>query len=290
MDSGNRFPELFVGADKPGMKRPLVLSVLYAGLLSLLLAGPCAAQTPPDHHATSPGLGEHYWIEGTVTFWKPGLEGAVSSDRLGLIGSRVDFISDLGFENTGHQDVRLVLHPAKKHKVRFQYSHLTFGGDSILARDITFKGQVYPVSLPIQSELTWNVMRLGYEWDFFYRPRGYVGMLVEIRQTDLSASLSSIIASGEVTGNAPQPVLGVAGRVYPVRQLAINLEGSIGKLTDLADRDFQSVDFEVSATYNILRTVGVSGGWRRMNTNLTLNSDHGDLNFAGLWIGGVFRY
>jgi hypothetical protein len=274
------------------MRRPLPLSNLYVGVfLVFAMASPCAAQTPTPKPASSPVLGERYWIECTATWWKPGLGGAVSSDRLGLIGSRVDFISDLGFGNTGHQDVRVVVHPAKKHKFRFQYSHLTFGGDNILARNIAFKGQIYPVSLEVQSNLTWNVMRLGYEWDFLYRPRGYVGLLVEVRQTDLSAALSSFIASGDISGNAPIPSLGLSGRVYPLRQLAINVEGSFLKLNDSSpDHAFQTFDFEVSGTYNILRTVGVSAGWRRMNTNLHFDSDFGELNFKGVWIGGVVRY
>lgn len=272
------------------MRRSLLFSILYASLSSFVLATPCAAQTTATK-PSAPGLGERYWIEATATWWQPGLNGAVSSDRLGLIGSRVDFVSDLAFENTAHQDVRVVIHPAKKHKFRFQYSHLTFGGDSVLSRDIAFKGQIYPVSLPIQSELTWNVMRLGYEWDFFSRPRGYVGVLVEVRQTDLSAALTSLIASGDVSGDAPIPALGFTGRVYPIRPLAINVEGSFFKLTDLSpDHVFQTFDFEVSGTYNFTRIVGASAGWRRMNTTLTFEQDRGDLKFAGFWLGGVVRY
>jgi hypothetical protein len=271
------------------MKRSAALSILFAVLLAPLTSAPASAQTVPDR--STPGLGERYWIEFTATFWKPGLDGAVASDRLGLIGSSIDLVSDLGFQNTGHQDIRLVLRPAKKHKVRFQYAHLRFGGDTILSRDITFQGQIYPISLPVQSTLTWNVMRIGYEWDFFYRPRGYIGVLVEVRQTDLSAALTSFLASGEVTGDAPQPALGLAGRVYPIRQLAINVEGTLGKLSDLTpDHAFETFDFEVSGTYNFHRTVGVSAGWRRMNTSLTFDNDRGELKFAGLWIGGVVRY
>lgn len=274
------------------MRRSSLLSILFAALVSAASAAPAAAQpTPQAAPEPTPGLGERYWVEFTATFWKPGLQGAVASDRLGLIGSSIDLVGDLGFGNTGHQDVRLVLRPAKKHKFRFQYSHLTFGGDSILSRDIAFKGQVYPVSLSVQSDLTWNVMRLGYEWDFFYRPRGYVGALVEIRQTSLSAALSSFLASGEITGDAPLPALGLAGRIYPIRQLAIDVQGSILKLTDFTpDHSFHTLDFEVAGTYNFLRTVGVSAGWRRMNTNLTFDGDRGDLKFAGVWIGGVVRY
>lgn len=264
------------------MKRLIPVLTLFA----LLLPSATFAQ----NHANA-GVGEKYWIEFSATWWKPSLDGLVQSDKLGLIGSQIDFITDLGFENSKHQDVRLVLRPGRKHKFRFQYSPLEFTGDSVLTRDIAFAGQIYPVSLPVQSLLTWKVMRVGYEWDFFYRPRGFVGVLLEIRKTDLTAALDSFIASGSIAGTAPLPALGVVGRFYPIRNLAIHLEGSGLKLTDFSpEHSFRALDLEFSATYNVTRNVGVSAGWRRMNTNIRFDEDRGDLNFKGLWLGGVVRY
>lgn len=262
---------------------------VMAALVLAAFATPAFAQGSPA--GSRPGVGETYWIEFTATWWKPDIEGSVSSDRLGLIGSRIDFVSDLAFENSKHSDIRLVLRPARKHRFRFQYTPLEYAGNSVLSRDITFAGQVYPVSLPVESFLTWKVMRFGYEWDFFYRPRGFVGVLVEIRKTDLTAGLNSIVGSGEIFGEAPIPALGVVGRVYPIRHLAVNFEVAGLKLTNIDDKhDFKTLDLEFSGTYNFTRHFGVSGGWRRMNTDVRFEGDRGDLILAGLWFGGSIRY
>jgi hypothetical protein len=274
------------------MRRPgPVTPVLFTLLMTALCAAPALAQTPPKTHTQPIGIGEKYWFEFTASWWQPGATGSVSSDRLDLIGSRVDLVADLRLQSAPHGDMKLVLHPARKHKLRFQYSPVGTDGDSVLSRDIVFKGQTYPVSLPVQSALTWTVMRFGYEWDFLYTRRGYLGVLLEGRQTHLDASLTSFIASGEITGDGVVPSIGVSGRVYATRHLSISGEASGIGVTNLGGvEDFRSLDLDLSATYNITRVVGVSGGWRRMNTNLTFDRDRGDLNFTGAWIGGVVRY
>ena len=167
-------------------------------------------------------------------------------------------------DRSRQSDVRLVLRPAKKHKIRFQYTPTDFAAESVLTRDIAFAGQVYPISLPVESLLTWKVMRVGYEWDFFYHPRGFIGVLVTGGFTTLDAGISSIIGSATAEGDAPLLEIGAAGRFYPIRHLAINVEGSGLKLTDLEpDTALKTMSFDLSATYNITNNFGVSGGWRR---------------------------
>jgi len=256
-----------------------------------LYAVPASAQIAPVTNDAARAVGEKYWVEFTATRWTPGVTGAVSSDRLGLVGSRIDFVTDLGFGASGGNDVRLVLRPAKKHRFRLQYSPLEFTGESVLTRDVTFAGQVYPVSLPIVSLLRWNVLRLGYEWDFVYTSRGFVGVLLEARMTDLEAGIDTILGSGQIAGRGPFPALGLVGRAYPLKRLAINVEVSGLKLTDFTpEHAFKLLDADAWATYNVTQNVGVSAGWRRMNTSLVFDTDRGDLDFKGLWFGGVVRY
>jgi hypothetical protein len=267
----------------------LVTGLALAAVLAA--AGTVSAQTPPPASDNRGGIGEKYWVEFSVTTWKPSLTGSIASDSLQLIGSQIDFASDLALSSSQFSDFRVVLHPARKHRIRFQYTPTSYTGDSVLARDITFAGKVYPVALPVQSTLSWDVWRVSYEWDFFYRPRGFVGAIVQGGVTDLKAGISSILGSGEVTGSAPLVAVGVAGRVYPIRHLAINVEVTGLKLTDLKpDHVFKTMSYDVSATYNFTRVIGASGGWRRADTMLKLDSDSGDLNFGGLWFGAVVRY
>jgi hypothetical protein len=109
--------------------------------------------------------------------------------------------------------------------------------------------------------------------------------------TQFDASIDSIIGSASATGTAPLIEFGLAGRFYPIRHLAVNMEGSFGKLTDLEpEHVLTSMTLDFSATYNFTNYVGVSGGWRRTNTSLQIDADKGDITFSGLWIGGVVRY
>jgi hypothetical protein len=112
-----------------------------------------------------------------------------------------------------------------------------------------------------------------------------------VRKTDFTAAIDSIVGGAEIFANAPLPALGVVGRAYPIRNLAVNFEVVALKLTDIVqDVSFDMMDLEFSATYNVTRNFGVSGGWRRMNTDVTFETDRGVLNFKGLWFGGVVRY
>jgi hypothetical protein len=266
------------------MKRLLVLLTL--ALVFAIPPRSASAQTAPNG-----GVGEKYWIEFSATWWQPGADGSLASDRLGVIGSQIDFAKDLALESARFTDFRLVLRPAKKHRFRFQYTPIEFTGSSVLSRTLTFAGKEYPISLPVSSTLGWHVWRFGYEWDFFYKPRGFVGVVVQAGITQFDASIESIVGSGEVTGTAPLFELGMVGRFYPIRNLAVNLEGSGMKLTDLEpDHMLKTMAFDFSATYNFTNYVGVSGGWRRTNTNLQIDGDRGELNFSGLWLGGVVRY
>jgi hypothetical protein len=261
----------------------------------LSVAVPVTAQTPTPTpapvSANTAGIGEKYWIEFTYTFWQPGLDGNITSDHLGVIGSRVDLTSDLSLESARFHDFRLVIHPGKQHRIKVQYTPVAFKGTGVLSRDITFAGIVYPIALPVESQLDWKVFRVGYEYDFFYKPRGFIGVLVSAGTTNLAARIDSIIGSAEATGTAPIIEVGAAGRFYPIPHLAINVEGSGMKLTNLEpDSLLKTLSLDFSATYNVTNNFGVSGGWRRLDTTLKIKGDSGEMDFKGLWIGGSIRY
>jgi hypothetical protein len=270
--------------------RGLSAWILPAVVLCLAAARPAAAQGAPangDHG----GIGEKYHLEFSYTWWQPGLNGNVTSDRLDVIGSKVDLTGDLALSSAQFNDLRFVLRPAKKHRFRVQYTPIRFTGSGDLTRDITFGGRVFPVSLPVSSVLEWKVLRIGYEWDFLYTPRGFVGVIVEGGLTQLNASIDSFIGGAQAEGQSPLVAFGMAGRVYPIRHLALNFEGTGLQLTNLEpDSVFKTMAFDISATYNFTNWVGVSGGWRRTDTRLKLNGDSGEVDFKGLWLGAVIRY
>jgi len=73
--------------------------------------------------------------------------------------------------------------------------------------------------------------------------------------------------------------------------LAVNFE-----LTGMKMPEFQGkyegtyVDLDLSATVNITNNLGASFGWRKLDTNIRISQDFGDLKFSGFWFGGAIRY
>ena len=261
------------------------------GLLSLVLPSAAAAQMTRPRQPARPAMGEDYRVEVGGAWWKPSLFGSVSSDRLELIGSRIDLVNDLGFTEARFKDLRITARPLRNHKIRFQYTPLRYTATAALTRQITFAGRVFDVSLPVDSQLGWKVWRFGYEWDFISRSRGFVGVLFEARKTELTAALSSLIASGEVVAQAPLPAIGIVARAYPLPDLALNFELSGLKVPKIDGKyEGNYTDMEFSGTVNITNNLGVTVGWRRLDTNLRIDQDFGDLKFQGLWYGGAIRF
>ena len=269
------------------MKFRVILAVLAAAVLM-----PSAAAAQSGRSSSRPAMGENYYMELAATWWKPAVKGSITSDSLDLVGSNINLVDDLGFtEKPRFRDIRITVRPGRKHKLRFQHTPLEFDAESVLTREISFAGQVYPVSLPVASALTWKVWRFGYEWDVITKSRGFVGVLFELRRTELSAELTSLVASGSVLAEAPLPSIGIVSRVYPLPDLALNFEFSGFKVPEM-DGDYEGTysDLEVSAMVNINNNLGVSAGWRRLNTDIRIERDFGDLKFSGIWFGGAIRF
>ena len=174
--------------------RPIgVIAVAAAVLIAPATA--FAQFGPPQEHQTSAAIGEKYHVEASFNFWNPDLLGTISSEQFGLLGSDISLTTDLGYERTRFHEFRFVLRPAKKHRFRAQYTPISYMAQSNFKRNIVFNGIVFPVSLPVSSQFDWKVWRLGYEYDFVYKSRGFVGVLLETRMTEFTAKLQSAIAN-----------------------------------------------------------------------------------------------
>jgi hypothetical protein len=266
---------------------------LTAALLTPTVAR--AQYSAPDFSEAA--IGEKYWIEVAGTLWNPDLAGEISSEQFGLIGSKIDFVTDLGYTRTRFNDLRIVLRPTRKAKFRIQYTPMRYEAETSFTREIVFNGIAYPLGVPVESSFEWKVWRLGYEYDFLYKSRGFVGILAEIRYTHMDARLATNSPAISprydefTTAKAPLPALGVVARAYPLPALAINFELSGMKAPDI-DPKYQGnyVEWDLHGTFNVTNNVGLQMGWRKSNTYLAIEEDLGDLKFQGLWFGAALRY
>jgi len=268
-------------------------SVAARAVLCLtVLAGATPAQAqygakPHENRAT----GETYHVEVGAYFWNPTPDISITSESLGIIGSKIDFVEDLGIEKSRFKQLKIALRPATKHKFRFEYTPITYTATSTLHRNIVFNGILYPISLPVQSELQWKAYRFGYEWDFVYHDRGFVGMLLDVKYTDVQATLTNVLDTEFVHARAPIPAVGVVGRFYPAANISISGEFSFFKVPDIG-KDFEGryYDFDLYGTVNFTDYVGAQAGYRSLTAFYKIDADQGDLVMRGLYFGGIARF
>jgi hypothetical protein len=266
--------------------------ICTSALVALLAPASAFAQYGTPDFDTS-AVGERYHVEIAGSLWNPSLAGQiqVSSDQWGIVGSSIDFTDDLAFETTRFKEFRAVLRPSQKSKFRLQYTPVHYTAETTLRRDITFNGQRFPLALPIASTFDWNVWRIGYEYDFLYRPRGFAGLLVEMRHTKMNATLASPLITEQTEQQAPLPALGGVGRVYVLREVAVNFEMTGFRVPEI-DSNYKAhyFDWDLNTTVNVNNNVGIQVGWRQQTTFLRIKNDLGSLEFRGLWFGAALRY
>jgi hypothetical protein len=257
-----------------------------AGLL--LWAAPASAQYGAR------GLGpstpaENYHVEASLNFWSVDPDIEVASDSMGIVGTRIDAVDDLGFGDENFRDLRVVLRPTRKLKFRVGYTPIKFDAEAILERTVVFNGQTYAVGLPVNSELDWKAWRFGLQYDFIYRDRGFLGLIAEAKYTDATVRLDSPVASEFASVTAPIPTVGLAARVYVTRSVAVNGEIS-GLKVDFGDDEGTYADVDLGVTFNIGRHFGVQGGYRVLNVDYVVDEELGDFSLKGLYFGGTARF
>jgi hypothetical protein len=186
--------------------RTRVASVFFC--LAVLTASTASAQISGSDRAT----GENYHVEVGGYFWNPTPDIFLKIEGLGIPGSRIDFVEDLGIEKKMMTQMKVVLRPGTKHKFRFEYTPIRYDAIGHIRQNVVFAGIEFPLDLEVATDLTWRAYRFGYEWDFLYMDRGFVGLLLDVKYTDVEARLSNVIASEFARARAPIPTIGVVGR------------------------------------------------------------------------------
>ena len=270
-----------------------LISVLSAAFL--LAAAPARAQYGL-RTASDRATGETYHVELGGYFWSPTPQITISSESLGIPGDQVDFVSDLGIEKTRFKQLKLVLRPGTKHKFRFEFTPIHYEAQKTVTRAFTFNGQRYHLGVPVTTEVKWNAYRFGYEWDFVYRDRGFAGLLLDLKYTDVQATLTAtagLLSATEFTNaKAPIPAIGFIGRGYVTPNISITGEFSFFKIPESVSEDYNGkyYDFDLYGTVNFNDYVGAQVGYRSFGPTYTVKKDFGDLVLKGMYFGGVVRF
>jgi hypothetical protein len=271
--------------------RLYVRTALAVALLSI--AVPASAQFQPQPVSDpTPVPGERYHIEAAFGFWRPTAEMSISSSQFEIVGTTIDFKRDLGLVDGRFPELHLVGRPGRKHKFRLQYIPIKYEQAATLERTIVFNGQSYFIGLPVTSSLDWKAWRFGYEYDFIARQRGFAGFVLDIKYTDVGATLTSPLVSEYAVARAPIPAIGGIFRVYPVSSVSITGEITGFKLPENVVEDSTGHYFDVDfyGRFDFNRYVAVQVGYRSFDVGYVVERDLGDFRLKGIYFGFVARY
>lgn len=262
-------------------------------LIFVMLALPAQAQYAV-RGSSNRATGETYRVEITGGLWNPTPAIAIASESLpGIIGDKIDFVDDLGIEKGRFKQLRVVLRPSTKHKLRFEYTPIKYEQEeALLSRDVIFNGLLYTVALPVSTTLDWKAYRFTYEYDLIYRDRGFLGLLLEAKYTDVRAELRNIINNEFVHARAPIPAVGAIGRVYVAPNISITGEFSGFRLPEAIDENYRAryYDFDLYGTVNFSDNFGAQAGYRSFDVFYRVDEDEGELTLKGLYFSGVVRF
>lgn len=271
------------------MCKRIVTCVLTAAILA---AAPVPAEAQYEVPGTSGrAVGETYRVEVMGGFWNPAPAGAIWSEQFGITPDPIDFVDDLEFQKKRITDFRFVLRPARKHKFRVQYVPVAYSSEPVLRRTVVFNAQRYDVGLPVTTDFEWKVWRFGYEWDFIYREKFFIGAILEAKYTQVLAELISPVNDEFTSAKGPIPSVGGIVRVYPVPNASITFELAGIKIPRIDDKyEAKYIDWDLYGTFNITNNFGVTGGYRVMDVMFLAERDGGEMNLRGLYFGGIARF
>ena len=250
-------------------------------IAAFVLAALCLAAS-----ADAQGSPENYHAEAGVMLWKPSPDMIITS---GTLGTPVDFVNTFAVEDKWFADVRVVLKPARKHKLRFSATPIKYESTQTLTQTIRFGGQTYAVGVPTTASLKWTLMRAGYEWDPIVTERGFAGLIFDLKYNKLNAELSAPLVMEIYERKVPVPTIGGIWRGYVARSFAITAEFT-GLKFDHGDLNAKLYDLDIYGTANVGRNVGAQFGYRSVTVDYDSDTDTGDLKLKGPYIGALVRF
>ena len=257
-------------------------TVLAAALVALL----------PQRAQSQSVAAESYRLEALVRFWPTTANVVLSSDVADIPGTRIDFKRDLGLTDQSFPEIQVVLHPGRRHKFRLQYIPIRFDSTGTPARDLVFNGRLYRAGLPIASRLDWKTYRVGYEYDVIARPRGFVGIIAEVKHTIVDARLQNAGADENSRQAMPVPALGGITRFYPHPRLSLTGEATYFAVPDRPDGHYGGsiLDIDAYATWNVSRRVAAQAGFRDIDIHHLGEWNTATFTLKGAHAGLVVRF
>ncbi len=237
------------------------------------------------------GVGDKFILELEGRYWIPKLKANLKlSDYntmgVEILGTDINIKDDLGIKDENFFSGRLILKLGNS-KIRFSYLPIRYEGDKQVTQSVSFGGTTYTAGTTVKTELKADMYDLTYEYDALKTELGFLGIIIGVKYFDLYAKLESTGFKEEGKGQAPIPVIGLAGRIYPIKYFNVS-----GEITGLTVGKASIYDAEAAININPIQYVGISGGYRiiRFSAEGDNEKDKATLRLHGPFVALMVRF
>lgn len=226
------------------------------------------------------GSTAHALVDVDARYWFSNLDSKVKATSGGVIGTDIDLVKDLGLDDKkGFLEGRVTLELGS-HKLRYAFVPLKWDGSTTITQAITFGGQTYSASTPVDSTLKLDYHRLAYEYDIIDMLNNRLGVIFEVKYLNGAARLKSSTLDESQNISAPFPTVGVTAQVgLPF------LISAGGEVTGLyAGNNIYLFDAEAGVNVKPAPFVVISGGYRVFKLHVEKNDDRADITVSGPYV------
>ena len=102
---------------------------------------------------------------------------------------------------------------AGRHRLDFSIFDLSRSASSVVNRDFEWKDTIYPVSVPVDTNLDFTIFKAAYSFELSRKERGYFGLSGGFYVADIDLVLTTPSNGGREVGSVtvPLPVVGIRG-------------------------------------------------------------------------------
>lgn len=266
------------------MHTRIVLFATFVLALASSLAIKASAQE--DNEAQGASFSEMYNLELRGFYWNSGLNATVRSDEGDFSGTDIDIVEDLGIaRQKGLLGGEATLELYSGHKIRFAIVKISYDTDKIIDKQITFKGDTYPVNTKVSSTIDLLSARLGYEYDFIRNENGFLGLQLAANMIQTKASLvTNDILSNSAEVAVVIPMVIATGRAHFNKHISGTAE--LGWMGYGSSNLFDTVLY---LDYNPVRNLGITVGWKAIMIDAEQSGDMVDIGWSGIFAGLIIR-
>jgi len=276
------------------LSRSFLMVITITFLLLLVLPGASRAQKHEDF--------DEYKLRIETSWFYSNPSGSLQGRSSEV---PIDFHKDFGFSSystfSGKVDWKI------SHKNHLYVDIIPFNSSrqTVLQRDITFRGNTFVANAVVQTELHAFLVAPGYQYDIIRRKRGHLGIAV---QFDLFNTSAKIKAAAQVVGTppvnfgplsangsilAPLPVAGPQFRLYLTDSPRLYVEGGVNGMYFFGYGDFVSTADKLGVNVNkhVSFTAGYQVGSRLIIKDNTQSNRIGlRMSQKGPVVGAAFTF